>query len=66
MITTPAGGAVVMIGPTMLAAAAVDALPGLRHLSYRVARIGIPLGLIAAAMIWIALTQDGNRPLPCR
>jgi hypothetical protein len=55
--------AAVMIGPAMLAAAAVDALPRLHRFRFRAPRIIIPVLVIGAGMAWIAATQDFNRPL---
>ncbi|HEX3302323.1 MAG TPA: YfhO family protein [Thermomicrobiales bacterium] len=53
----------VMIGPAMLAAAAIDALPRLSRLRYRWDRVLIPIAVIASGMIWVASNQDFNRPL---
>ena len=55
--------AAVMIGPAMLAAAAIDALPRLPRLRHRWDRVLIPVAIIASAMIWVASNQDFNRPL---
>jgi hypothetical protein len=55
--------AAVMIGPAMLAAAAMDALPDLRQMRQRWLRIGAPLLVIGIGMGWMATIQDNNRPL---
>ena len=55
--------AAVMIGPAMLAAAAIDALPRLRDIRHRWDRVLIAGAIIASAMIWVASIQDFNRPL---
>jgi hypothetical protein len=53
----------VMIGPAMLAAASVEALPGLYRLRFRLLRIALPPLVLAAGVAWIAAIQGNNRPL---